>query len=531
MKCNCEPGVVAPADNYKKIGACTEVACSLHTIKIPKHHGSDVAGEPYAPKLGAYQNAIVYYEASGAVYIYDEAGVYTSLTGKELSALIMQVQKQLEETSERVVTLEAGLENEITLRVDGQTALQSLVEALQGQLNTEADTRKAEDDKLNSALNTLQSKVTDLTNAGNTETSEREAAITDLESKLNSLNDALDSEADAREQGDTKLAGEVSGLRTAVEGLSSDVEADLGTVLNLPTTVLQSTTMNGSDNTITLQTSGVALGTGDPATETSTVDLKTIDGETILGKGNIEVSHPELKTINGTSLVGSGDIQVQATLTSGTNIKTLNGSSLLGSGNITIEQPTFKTINNNTITGSGNISVQPTLTSGTNIKTINGSSILGSGDLAISGAGIELSAKEIKSTVTIVSGSETTVTTGLSFPKTGSYLVIVMAPVYYLTTGNWNTDKKVKYAIRGLSKVNDKQTLTIATQIVSALNDGDSGSGTSVVGVVNATTSNTNASLVAGVTTLAGQTPITLETQYIRVYWARLGDSYDFQDM
>ena len=44
------------------------------------------------------------------------------------------------------------------------------------------------------------------------------------------------------------------------------------------------------------------------------------------------VSGIDIKTINGTSVVGSGNIAVQATLVSGTNIKTVNGSSLLGSG-------------------------------------------------------------------------------------------------------------------------------------------------------------------------------------------------------
>lgn len=43
-----------------------------------------------------------------------------------------------------------------------------------------------------------------------------------------------------------------------------------------------------------------------------------------------------LKTINGQSLIGNGNIEVQPTLVSGTNIKTINGQSILGSGNIAI---------------------------------------------------------------------------------------------------------------------------------------------------------------------------------------------------
>lgn len=44
----------------------------------------------------------------------------------------------------------------------------------------------------------------------------------------------------------------------------------------------------------------------------------------------------DLKTVNGTSLLGPGNISVQATLVSATNIKTINGSSILGAGNLDI---------------------------------------------------------------------------------------------------------------------------------------------------------------------------------------------------
>ena len=48
-------------------------------------------------------------------------------------------------------------------------------------------------------------------------------------------------------------------------------------------------------------------------------------------------SHQSIKTINGTSMVGSGNVAVQPTLVSGTNIKTVNSTSLLGTGNITVQ--------------------------------------------------------------------------------------------------------------------------------------------------------------------------------------------------
>lgn len=46
-----------------------------------------------------------------------------------------------------------------------------------------------------------------------------------------------------------------------------------------------------------------------------------------------------IKTVNGESLLGAGNVAVQATLVSGTNIKTVNGTSILGSGDLTIDIP------------------------------------------------------------------------------------------------------------------------------------------------------------------------------------------------
>lgn len=94
---------------------------------------------------------------------------------------------------------------------------------------------------------------------------------------------------------------------------------------------------------------------------TATIDIG--DGLKVSDSGNTATLKANIKTINSTSLLGSGDVAVQPTLVSGTNIKTVNSTSLLG---------------------SGDIAVQPTLVSGTNIKTVNGNSLLGSGDVSVS---------------------------------------------------------------------------------------------------------------------------------------------------
>ena len=72
----------------------------------------------------------------------------------------------------------------------------------------------------------------------------------------------------------------------------------------------------------------------------------------------------------------------QDTLVSGTNIKTINGESLLGSGNITVTAAGSQEEISSLLDAK-----QEALVSGTNIKTINGQSILGSGDITVAAAG------------------------------------------------------------------------------------------------------------------------------------------------
>lgn len=82
----------------------------------------------------------------------------------------------------------------------------------------------------------------------------------------------------------------------------------------------------------------------------------------------------------------------QDTLVSGTNIKTVNGETLLGEGDITIDVPevdltdyyTKEQSDENFATKTELADKQDNLISGTNIKTLNGESVLGEGNIEIS---------------------------------------------------------------------------------------------------------------------------------------------------
>ena len=92
-------------------------------------------------------------------------------------------------------------------------------------------------------------------------------------------------------------------------------------------------------------------------------NIKTVNGQSLLGNGNITIEHPKVdlsnyytkQEINNKGFVTDSDVNEyvgneiaqleevintkQAKLVSGSNIKTVNGQSLLGNGNITIEHP------------------------------------------------------------------------------------------------------------------------------------------------------------------------------------------------
>lgn len=54
--------------------------CPFRKIVIPAVMGDDSEGSPAAPENGAYRNALIEYEANGAMYIYASDGIYTKIS-------------------------------------------------------------------------------------------------------------------------------------------------------------------------------------------------------------------------------------------------------------------------------------------------------------------------------------------------------------------------------------------------------------------------------------------------------------------
>jgi hypothetical protein len=89
-------------------------------------------------------------------------------------------------------------------------------------------------------------------------------------------------------------------------------------------------------------------------------NIKTINGASVLGSGDLTVSGSGASWGNITGTLSSqSDLQTalnakQNTLVSGTSIKTVNGNSLLGSGNVTTNPRTLASINGSNLTGTAN---------------------------------------------------------------------------------------------------------------------------------------------------------------------------------
>lgn len=305
----CAPGTVVPAPEYNKAGSCNQPACSLHTVIIPKAKGSDAPGQPYAPILGGYQNTILVYEATGSVYLYDENGVFTNLTGNSILPVIEALKQQVEASTEQVNTLDSTLTAEIANRQSADVDLQSLITTLQSSLNTETTARESADTTLTNNYNELKAQVNSMSGDSSTEAEAREAADANLQEQINTLQTDLTSETAAREAADNTLTNSVDNLQASIETLTTKVENATGKSGNLPDSLVQQVLVNSNPtgNNVTIQATDLDLTTGATSSTVGTISYKTVGGQSILGEGDIPVSGGS-STALPTSFVSKGQL-------------------------------------------------------------------------------------------------------------------------------------------------------------------------------------------------------------------------------
>lgn len=216
-------------------------------------------------------------------------------------------------------------------------------------------------------------------------------------------------------------------------------------------------------------------------------NIKTINGESVLGSGNIEIQGGGGDTVSFTQTQQSGNELGTITINgAGTNIysptetdptvpswakastkpsytasevgavptsRTVNGKALssninldasdVGAQETLVSGTNIKTVNSTSLLGSGNVAVQPTLVSGTNIKTVNSTSLLGSGNVAVQ--------------PTLVSGTNIKTINGNSILGSGDLPIEASsADVTQLsiTVANWNATTTCTKTVTGVTTSN-----------------------------------------------------------------------------
>jgi hypothetical protein len=225
------------------------------------------------------------------------------------------------------------------------------------------------------------------------------------------------------------LSAETAGAMTATAPVSPNYPVQVGVVLyahgtqgKLLVSITRTAGTGGGSGTVT--SVGITPGAG-----------VTVSGSPVTSSGSITLGL-DLKTVNGTSLLGSGNVTTpQGTVTSvgitgGTGI-VVNNSPITSSGNMTVALAssgvvpgsygsaaktlavTVDTTGRVTDISEADIAIaqsqvtnlvtalagkQATLVSGTNIKSVNGSSLLGSGDLTVTGSSVFVNVKSFGAT-------------------------------------------------------------------------------------------------------------------------------------
>lgn len=236
---------------------CENPPTQLRTIKIPMDKGGDGENDPLAPKLGAWQNAIVVYEKTGSIYLYDVNGAYTNLTGTDYAAEVIELAAQLEQTNQNLANLQDALTAETTERQNADTELQGSINANTNAISAETTARENAitglTSQVNQAIVTAESFATDIAD----EATAREAAD-------NTLTTNLAAETSARETTDTNLQSQITKNTNDIETLQNAVGGDFP---SLSKDVQFDTELSYDLSTITLTKYTGALN-GDTPTET-----------------------------------------------------------------------------------------------------------------------------------------------------------------------------------------------------------------------------------------------------------------------
>lgn len=181
MNCNdtCRPGFVPgpPALNYAS-GCSLAENPTFKTYVLPASVGTDAAGQPYAPKIGEFKNAIVIYEANGNIYIYDSLGTPTLMekgdyNGTGGGVVVQEVDiRQETGTSETAVMSQNAVSVELSKLDAKATSANTQIASLRSDLDANVAQTKINTTnltRLTSTTNDLSDKIAQLETGSNVE--------------------------------------------------------------------------------------------------------------------------------------------------------------------------------------------------------------------------------------------------------------------------------------------------------------------------------------------------------------------------
>lgn len=317
--------------------SCRRSSCGIEYVFIPAALGDDQKGSPVAPKNGSYNNAIVYYEATGNVYLYSSDGVPTRVE-ENLDSIIAELQKELD-------NVEEALSEETTAREAADAALGSRIDTVADDLAAETTARENSD-------TALQNNIT-------AEATARANADTALGNRVTAIEEKIPTQASAQNQ-----LADKNFVNSSVATNTANYISNNGQPFN------SLAELEAYSGTLTNNDYAFVVGTDQAGNTTYTrykyvADTDSWAEEYVLNNSSFTAA--QWAAIN--SGITSGDV---SKLNSLANIQTIGANLILANGELSVDTSTVAT---QADLAAGLAGKQDTLTAGANI-TIDANNVI-----------------------------------------------------------------------------------------------------------------------------------------------------------
>lgn len=327
--CNCKKTACGVGAFPTEPCTCKPDKITLRTVALPANLGDDTGA--YAPKAGAYYNTVVAYLANGNVYVYDSNGVYTLVEDGVAVALVTELEKAVKEVELDVAILYVPYEVAATVQaVEELLQLNPADYPVGARIEVKGEGAHGTYYYWDTGLNQWMSegpavpyytreKIDAMVEQLNDSISVVRQNLEELTSKeaedVANLNQAIETETKAREDGDNNLQTQIDAIND-----STDVKDVVGTYAELEAydkstlgdnDIIKVLEDESHDGAITYYRYSKADSDFNYIGETGPYYTKSETDTKLEQKQDVLVSGTNIKTINGESILGSGNIEIQ----------------------------------------------------------------------------------------------------------------------------------------------------------------------------------------------------------------------------